>query len=481
MCNITYDSLELFVYLLQRIISEEELLGDTDSEVWIEEKKNGLSLHRIEDKEAGIHAFIRGYQLFLEQIVKIDGPIFKEPGYHHVLYDVPAKLINYYSCFCKHIIDICKALENQPKTKTSFLIVPKLCRQIKVVNILRISQPCDNLLIIELPYSDIYHPQKVMITLAHEIMHFSGDSFRCRDRRRECFIKLWTYQIGDLIDIPYDKMESKKVLKTIRERLTKETASAYERAESPIPYGLRDFMCYTSQAISEAVMGNFFANKEIFVDCVKYLIGPNAEYADIKRHPEYGVIWKKYLQKCTYDGMISLYTIHEDFGKLINDCFSDWSVCMMIEDIYPEYVKRLFVSDRKNFSNMNSKQRVHALIRASVITIAIKNEYDTANFEKLNRLIETGDNSISKVVEFIKCFTSRKSGNDNLAVKFITENEIDIKDVYPFLIVIKLVEYLKYCNEKAKLIDEKAKEELKKMWVDSSAFCSDSFLAHLFI
>ena len=482
-CCITFDSLELFVHLLKLILRNDysfnPCMVDDEDNISIS-VQTAETITCITDKEAGIQKFIRGYQLFLEQIVKIDGPIFKEPGYHPILFDVPAKIVNYYTCFCRKVIDICTALQDSKvQRNTAFLIVPKLCRQIKVVNILRVEEPCDTLLIIDLPYSEMYHTQKVMVELAHEIMHFTGDAFREREYRKAIFIDMWVMEIDSLLDIPVDNPNRSKVMAAIQKELNESVYNNMVHSTRPIRSEIWNYMNYVSEALLKAVM-RFFKNKSIGELCLGSLLNDDAKFADIEASPKLHHVWDNYVICNTYDGCTTLQRIHNEMRALINDCFSDWAVCMLMDNVYDQYIRYLF--ERYDLSKLNNSNKwVYALMRAAVITIAIKNEFNLKSFDKLGELKKSNNASISIIVDYIQIFSGTYHAQDrkSLVEHFCKTHKIDLKDLYPFEIVVMLVRYLQTCNHKALGISIDDKIELKKIWEDSVVLCSDSFLSHL--
>lgn len=458
-CSITYGSLDLFVDLFGKMIKT-----GTHSDIDYIVKTN----------EEGIQKFIRGYQLFLEQIMKIDGPMVYEPGYHPILFDVPAKLLNYYTTFCKKLVLACKTLEYGKfrNTRTECLIVPKLCRKIKVMNVMPLKEPCDNLLIIDLPYSEMYNPQQVLVELAHEIMHYEGDAFRERKTRKRLFVELWAKVIESLLEIPNNDPERKRFFEDLNNTLNVGVDVRLSKTEEEDKYYL--------QVVSKAV---FLEVESFFGDWKKAMTSLDCLSQRNKNIPvdvDMGIsrCVDAYLNYCTYSGRVELEEIHKELCELLSDCFSDWAVNMIIDDTYEKYIDNLlgeYFSTTNCYKNMG--RMVRALTRATIVTLAVKNGFNVSTYKQLESVRKkyNQNEAILCIIDYIQAFTGTKSQMRRFLKKYGFKEEM----FYDFGIIETIVEYLRCCNLKARDFEEKQKHELKNMWVNSKELCSDGFMAYL--
>lgn len=162
----------------------------------IAEKKMSLELL------GRIQRFIRGWGTLVDQAIRIDGQFIQSPGFSPLLYDIPVGLLEFYIAFTKRCMHLMQLLEPAEKQyHYALFLLPKLCRRTKVQDIFQDSPPDDRLLYVDVPLDYIYDPQQILLQLCHEVAHYCGEGFRCRERRAQYFILSCAHLIAWYFDL----------------------------------------------------------------------------------------------------------------------------------------------------------------------------------------------------------------------------------------------------------------------------------------
>ena len=130
-----------------------------------------------------IQRFLRGWGTLMEQSMRQDGKLSQQPGYSPALCQIPASLLELYLAFHAECCQVLQKLALDD-AQFSFLLVPKLCRRIKVEVTIQKAPPCNRLLYVDIPYALLYEPEQVLPHLCHEISHFCGERWRNRTIRK---------------------------------------------------------------------------------------------------------------------------------------------------------------------------------------------------------------------------------------------------------------------------------------------------------
>ena len=130
-----------------------------------------------------IQRFLRGWGTLMEQSMRQDGKLAQQPGYSPALCQIPSSLLELYLAFHAKCCQVLQRLA-QDDAQFSFLLVPKLCRRIKVEVTIQKAPPCNRLLYVDIPYALLYEPEQLLPHLCHEISHFCGERWRNRTIRK---------------------------------------------------------------------------------------------------------------------------------------------------------------------------------------------------------------------------------------------------------------------------------------------------------
>lgn len=153
-------------------------------------------LERIDEKYlSGIQRFVRGWGVLMEQATRTDGRFIQMPGFSPALCEIPARLLEFYLAFTQRCAKML-CMQDDQEGDIALLLVPKICRRMKVESIFDDIRNIDHLLYVDIPLETLYSPTKVLCCLNHELAHFVGEQWRNRDCRSNEIIYVTAYELA---------------------------------------------------------------------------------------------------------------------------------------------------------------------------------------------------------------------------------------------------------------------------------------------
>lgn len=152
-----------------------------------------------------VQRFLRGWGNLMEQVLRTDGKFSQQSGFNPPsLCDVPSNLLEFYLAFTT-LAGRTMQFSGGGKETFSLLLVPKLCRRIKVESVFIQRPPCSRLLYVDIPISMLYDPIAVLCHLTHEISHFTGAEWRMRRFRTEKYFDICATELAARLMFRQDK------------------------------------------------------------------------------------------------------------------------------------------------------------------------------------------------------------------------------------------------------------------------------------
>lgn len=144
---------------------------------------------------SGTQRFVRGWGVLMEQATRTDGRFIQMPGFSPAMCEIPARLLEFYLAFTQQCAKIL-CTQDDREGDIALLLVPKICRRMKVESIFDDVRDIDHLLYVDIPLETLYSPTKVLCCLNHELAHFVGEHWRNRDRRSDEIIYVTAYELS---------------------------------------------------------------------------------------------------------------------------------------------------------------------------------------------------------------------------------------------------------------------------------------------
>ena len=137
------------------------------------------------------NAFFTNVNAITNSAMHSDRQFVQSPSFNPVFYDVPPKLMAYYTAITHKICDILMTnVDLNNKCRYSFIFRPSFDTNINVVRYsYREAAPCDRMLAVTMNELDLYYPCSVIKQICHEIAHHVGDGNRNRTERKNCIVQ----------------------------------------------------------------------------------------------------------------------------------------------------------------------------------------------------------------------------------------------------------------------------------------------------
>lgn len=147
-----------------------------------------------------IQCFLDSWMKLSNDIFHLESQLMQNPKLQAPRVYVPATLLAFYMAFLKKLDMLLKQIDSQEGSGTSGVVfVPLIVHDIGLrANTLCIHDPADDVvgkyqgqcaLIVTIPVSLMFKPERVIAILGHEYLHYSGEAGRLREERLQCILE----------------------------------------------------------------------------------------------------------------------------------------------------------------------------------------------------------------------------------------------------------------------------------------------------
>ncbi len=169
----------------------------------------------------GVHecfaAFFSNISILLDSMNHSSRQFIQVPSFHSVSFQMPPKIMAYYTAMIYRLIDVF----HDDQATYGFTISPSFVKELDVLSLaLKDVVEQDQFITISMSESSLYTLQQTTAIISHEISHFVGDKYRCREKRKEtvllCAIQgvlenLFWYFYQEIYGEDFDSREYPKV------------------------------------------------------------------------------------------------------------------------------------------------------------------------------------------------------------------------------------------------------------------------------
>lgn len=154
------------------------------------------SLYYNDNFDICLNNFFDNINALINSAMHGDRQFIQSPSCNPVFYDVPPKLMAYYTGMTHYINEIIRT-DADGDYKYSFMFRPSFSRDIKIKQYSYCDEaPTDRLLTVMINETDLYYPYVVISQICHEVAHYVGDGNRNRLSRKNYFIKCMLYDFA---------------------------------------------------------------------------------------------------------------------------------------------------------------------------------------------------------------------------------------------------------------------------------------------
>jgi len=389
-----------------------------------------------------------------------DRMFFQCPGFNAVIYDIPAKLLVFYTAYM-HSLSYALNDEND-NNMYRFLLAPDLYPDMYIEKMFdyREFKKESNLAKTRIPVDKLFTPDILMQELAHETAHMSGTSLRCRDKRYEILIEMLADTIVDRL-LSCDVLNvgtnhQQEILKRILNGKEKEIANDLIK-------WFKEQICkdYKKLAAKENINDDRKYYRYFFIKFIKEIL--NDQLSDHHSSCDvYYVIestFRKYNPHLrpndigAYGGMYNdriwlinrdLHSIIDDIVTLAYESYADLVMLTVLDITEKEYLE-LFIRIFYTAGNLYAKDMLNFGYGERIISV-LKTKFNDGKVLNAKNMNEF-DNESDEYKDFIITLS-----------KFMNDQEEEHRVLTNFSIEYN-VRYLSECKEK---IDKRTEQESLK-------------------
>lgn len=123
----------------------------------------------------------------MEHLMRAEGQLSQYPEVRPITYDIPVVALEAAIAFLQQLSAILTLPDTERKRKTSVLLVPNADIDVSTVELFPATEQVRGLLQITVPFSLLYDPKRLLLSLSHELAHYVGEQCRMRGERYKLY------------------------------------------------------------------------------------------------------------------------------------------------------------------------------------------------------------------------------------------------------------------------------------------------------
>lgn len=304
-----------------------------------------------------------------------DRQFIQTPSFNPVLFDVPPKLMAFYTTQTNKIK---KIIGYNDPNNYSFIFKPSLSRNISVFPYsYNQAPPTDRLLAVSINEESLYHPTKVLKVLCHEASHFVGKNVRCRDVRKNCWIKSILFYSFELV-LSYLNTGVKNDEK-LYSSLSKLTAEIFQVIKDDSMYKENEGYSENIRQLIQHIFKLICSNDDIDKSLNSFFLAKyhNHNVSALKHQFKNGIlILDEFVPLNNQTEMISDLTIAQEFynsyktlANAYKESYADMQMILLLDLSLENYIKNLVLyegMDYQHFINDISYYKVFPVVYTSI-------------------------------------------------------------------------------------------------------------------
>lgn len=308
-----------------------------------------------------LYDFAESCSYYIEQLMRIEGQLSHNPEIRPVIYDIPIFMLEYTISFLYKVSKLLKKKDkNIDSLNTVFLLVPHPCERASALEIFPVHEGIPGLVHIQIPENILYTPMELFRCLCHEISHYVGEGFRCRELRKKAYVQATVSVLTDNLFTDSDPNPA------FRSMLIREFLKDLDSCDVATINTMHNILCRSALKIVESEQSICELIKRYFNFCLEEKIVPNHIVFD--KHEKANLMAFESFQR----------EIH-DFDVLFREVFADICMVYLLDLSGTEYIKSLLKEIDKYPNDYNISLEIFATrIFVTLVAMNKKIEYDEA-------------------------------------------------------------------------------------------------------
>lgn len=286
-----------------------------------------------------IKVFLNGWSVLADDIAHLESQLTQNPELQAARYYIPSTLLSVYMAFLDKFNQALKGINSDNEyVEYVPLISHDIGNRISTICILdpsnyskKYSGKCP--LLVSLPVSMMYRPFETIVSLCHEISHYSGEESRLRERRLQGIVN----SSAGLLSIAWKldgrvyplKVETTEVIENVSQKMMK-------LYEDVVPASYDKLYISTIQKILPPILSEIVINTEWQMRFF---------YANIKGAEDAKVFMQyasNYVPKRQYDILNKLHSRLQNLLLLYRECYADLVAVISLQLTKEEYFYGMF-------------------------------------------------------------------------------------------------------------------------------------------
>lgn len=142
----------------------------------------------LENKDESLYLkFVELCVHTMEHLMRAEGQLSQYPEVRPITYDIPVFALELATAFLQQLNKMLTMPDAEQKRKTNILLVPSAETDVSTVELFPADEDVRGLLQITVPFSMLYDPRLLFLSLCHELAHYVGERCRMRGERYQSY------------------------------------------------------------------------------------------------------------------------------------------------------------------------------------------------------------------------------------------------------------------------------------------------------
>lgn len=399
--------------------------------------KKNISGYDLVEYNESIKKYTSGIMSIVNGSLQADKMFFQVPGFNAVLYDVPSKLIVFYTAFVHDVADILNDIYSDEIF--AFLVCPDLYQYTHISKLFNEeNRDADLLLKVRIPVKSLFNSNRLLCELTHEVAHYVGKESRNRILRATLENNILSVEIlknifsGIDIDV-FNDVGKKNIYQTLLDYTANKLKGFVnevkkKKALENVEYNeFGYYQTYYKELLLNAIC-NMLENQQDFLDGLFNKISILPNITKIKLEDFYTL--KKVADRNITMLKLKYSSIIESVHELMKESYADLIMILVLGLTLEEYVLTFYNPLNSLYGNPSdtlSKSNIGERI-ASVL-FAFDSSVQKLDFKSYPN-IDNDNGKFSDFLNELKLYTYERKDIPNKKTNMLSFSSIDFNSGY---------------------------------------------------
>lgn len=370
---------------------------------YLTEKTKSNDSENIEKFNDVYNSYFEIVSSLVNSAMHTDRQFVQAPSFNPVFYDVPPKLMAFYTVLTSNIKKLNKGNES---SNYSFIFKPSFSNNIAVFPYsYNQAPPTDRLLAVSINEESLYQPTNVINVMCHEVAHYVGNEQRSRETRKEYWVKAILFVVYKMIlnTMNNNQINSCSNLDSLLVNLVSNNFEIIKyEPYYKIENGYSEFLNIFIYRIFDSICNNIKIDnslKEFFADNFEEI-----DYAECAEHIKMNItllshfIPENITTKLKTDFSISnlFFEWYKNLLSVFREAYADIQMILLSNLSFDKYIKNFVLYENMSFSDFVADITFYRIFSV-VYTLYELNFWDLSW-----KPVSKADETLVHIIEFLK-------------------------------------------------------------------------------